>query len=822
MKEILATALDLPPSQRVSWLAGACSGDPELRREIEALLEYSDEDGFIDQPAIADAVAIIDRNDAESLVGQTVGRYRIEELIGEGGVGAVYRAVRDDEDLEHQIALKLLKRGMDSAAILRRFRDERRILARLDHPNIARFLDAGMADDGRPYFVMEYLEGRPIHAYCRQNELTVRERLELFLPVCAAVEFSHRNLVIHRDLKATNILVSEGRVPKLLDYGIAKLLDRDTSDAPTVYTQALDRMLTPDYASPEQLAGEAITTAADVYSLGVLLFELLTDSRPFQRTGMSMVEMARMAAEAEPPKPSSAAPDDRRRQLAGDLDTIVMKAMHPARERRYASAEALADDIRRYLAGRPVHARPETTGYRLRKFVGRNRTAVIAAVFATLLIIAAAFTAVYQSAIAQSKDREARRRFVEIRELASGLLVDLDAALENVPGATAARELLARKVLHYLDGLARTEVRDAALQRDLAGAYERLADVVGGVKASNLGDSGSALESYRKALAIYERVGADLPGDVTLLRDRSRTHSRISDVLALTGAHVAALEEERKALELRLAWEKAAPSDRMAKRAIASSLQELAGDLDRLGRFQEALDNRFRVLNILENLHSSPKPEAGLRSVLGLANRRVGRSLLRLGRGQESLAYTHKAIELEREELAAHPSSTGARSGLAYALVDLGGALVKLDRPLDGLPYLTEALAMRRETAEADPKDWRAASLLASARFQYGRALVRARQFARGIRELRDALALRESVAARNPKNLGARGEVAEAAAALADALAERQQMTEAAELYERASAIYSELRSRGSLTMELGDEPARVEAALRQARARR
>ena len=220
-------------------------------------------------------------------------------------------------------------------------------------------------------------------------------------------------------------------------------------------------------------------------------------------------------------------------------------------------------------------ARPESAGYRLRKFVSRNRAQVTAAVAASVLVIIAAFTAVYQNAVAKSKEREARQRFTEIRELASGLLGDLDGALENLPGATGARELLARKVLHYLDGLARVEVRDASLQRDLANAYERLADIVGGVKASNLGDSTAALESYRKALGIFEKVSSN--------RDRARVHSKISDVLALTGAHVAALDEEQKALALRLAWEKADPVNRLAKRAVASSLQEIAGDLDRLG-----------------------------------------------------------------------------------------------------------------------------------------------------------------------------------------------------------------------------------------------
>ena len=818
MREILGAALEVSPADRTEFLATACGTDHDLRKEIEALLAFSDDEGFIDTPAIAQGVALIDLNDAESMVGRTVGRYRVLQLIGEGGVGAVYRAARADDDYEQQLALKLLKRGMDSAAILRRFRDERRILARLDHPNIARFLDGGIADDGRPYFVMEFLEGTPIHVYCRTHELTVRERLELFLSVCAAVEYSHRNLVIHRDLKASNILVTEDRVPKLLDYGIAKLLDRDTSETPDV-TQAADRMLTPDYASPEQIRGEVITTAADVYSLGVLLYELLADRRPFQLAGLSSVEMHRLITEVDPPKASSVAPPERKAEIAGDLDTVLQKAMHRSADRRYPSAQSFADDIRRYLDGLPVTARPDTFGYRLGKFVRRNRASVAVAALSSVLLFGAAFTAVYQNAVAQSKDREARKRFSEIRELASGLLGDVDAALESLPGSTAARELLARKVLHYLDGLARAEVRDVTLQRDLASAYDRLGDIVGGTKASNLGNTTAALDSYRKALVILNRAGQYAPSDLTLLRARARAYSKLSDVLALTGDHAKAIEHEREALQLRMQWEAAAPDDPAAKRAVAVSLQEIAGDLDRFGRFEEALKNRGRVLEIMEQVAASGVSDNNFRLNLSLAHRHYGRSLARLRRFPEALASMERALAIERDALARNPVRVGNRTAVAYTLFDIGGLLTKMGDAKRALPLLAEAVQMRLELADADPKDWRAASLLASARLQHGRTLIALGRWVEGVTNIRQSLEARKELSARNPKNSGARGEVAEASAALADALAERRLWADALPLYEAASAIYDDMKSKGSLTMELAEEPARVAGALVAAR---
>jgi serine/threonine protein kinase len=282
VKEVLGDALELPKSERAAYLDQVCATDPDLRAEVEGLLEASDDTiDFIETPALAQSDDWL-----SGLIGSHIGPYRIVELLGEGGMGAVYRGIRDQgDDFHQQIAIKLVKRGMDTNAILRRFRAERRILAKLDHPNICKLIDGGVTADGLPYFVMEYLKGTPIQDYCKDRKLSTRERLSLFLQLCSAVEYSHRNLVVHRDLKAKNVLVTDDGVPKLLDFGIAKLLDRDSSSTsdpePTV---AADRLFTPDYASPEQVRGEPITTAADIYSLGVLLYEILTDRRPLQLT----------------------------------------------------------------------------------------------------------------------------------------------------------------------------------------------------------------------------------------------------------------------------------------------------------------------------------------------------------------------------------------------------------------------------------------------------------------------------------------------------------------------------------------------------------
>ena len=393
VEEVFQAALDQAPEERARFLAETCATDAELRDEVEALLaQYEAAGDFLDEPAVesgdlqrAAAEAAHGNGDGDPLVGSRVGAYRIEREIGRGGMGAVYLAQRDDNTFQRRVAIKVIKRGMDTDYILRRFRHERQILAALDHANITRLLDGGATDKGQPYFVMEFIEGQPLYAYCDARRLSIRARLELFCQVCAAVEYAHQNQVIHRDIKPSNILVTAAGTPKLFDFGIAKLLNTELAADTSPQTATAMRMMTVEYASPEQVQGQPVTYLSDVYSLGVLLYELLTGHRPYRFQSRVLHEMARVITEDEPELPSVAVerndtmlslahvdedaqtighlcelrgdtPENLRRTLAGDLDNITLKALRKEPAERYQAAAALRADILRYLEGQAVAA----------------------------------------------------------------------------------------------------------------------------------------------------------------------------------------------------------------------------------------------------------------------------------------------------------------------------------------------------------------------------------------------------------------------------------------------------------------------------------
>ncbi|HYP09769.1 MAG TPA: serine/threonine-protein kinase [Bryobacteraceae bacterium] len=812
IKQVLGDALDLPASKRIAYLDEACAGDPELRAEVDALLEASEDTvDFIETPALAQADDWL-----SGLIGERIGPYRIVELLGEGGMGAVYRGVRDDGDFQQQIAIKLVKRGMDTNAILRRFRAERRILARLDHPNICKLIDGGVTDDGLPYFVMEYLQGTPIQTYCQEHKLNVRERLNLFVQLCGAVEYSHRNLVVHRDLKAKNILVTRDGVPKLLDFGIAKLLDRDSSTNNPDPTVAADRLFTPDYASPEQIRGESITTAADIYSLGVLLYEMLTERRPFHLTGMPHAEMSRIITEQDPAKASSVAPREIARELVGDLDTIINKAMHKSPDRRYGSAQQFAEDLRRHMDGRPVLARGDTVAYRASKFFQRNRTLVLAASLAAIGLFVGGLAAAWQRGVAISKEQEARKRFSDIRELANSFLGELDTELERLPGSTTAREIMARRVLKYLDQLAKDEVNDIALQRELGVAYERLGDVEGGPTVSNLGNTSAALDAYGKAIAIFDKIGKTRPGDAQVVADQMRAYSKMSDVKsAMLSDHQGSLELELRMRAMREEWVKNHPADRSARRTLAANLQSIAGRLDLLGRYEESLGVRRQALGMVEDLHASGPVDSNLRLALALAYKRLGRTLHRTRRYEEAIPNFLKALAIEQQEVQRDPVSVTSRVNLSFTWNDMGFTQVARGDPAKAFECYREALKLREELVRSNPKDVRSASLLATTRLRLGALLAKTGKTEDAVRLMRESLQAREQLAAKDPDNLGARAEVAEASAALADVYLQTRRAPLARDLYERAHGIFAELRGLGKLSADFVGEPDRLAAAL-------
>ncbi|HKP35492.1 MAG TPA: protein kinase [Pyrinomonadaceae bacterium] len=414
---ILADAMECDTGQRGSFVAGTCAGDESLRRDVERLLRYSKPARDFMEESLFEAAAHWYAGNDEPLIGGRIGPYRVTDELGRGGMGAVYRAVRNDDEYQRDVAIKLVKRGMDTDVILRRFRNERQILANLDHQNIARLFDGGTTEDGRPYLVMEYVEGRPIQYYADEHQLSVEARLKLFLSVCEAVDYAHSHNVIHRDLKPGNIFVTNEGIPKLLDFGIAKVLYSDPAAITAETTLTALRGMTPEYASPEQLRGESLTVASDVYSLGVLLYELLTGHRPYPGRHASPYELAQMVCEIDPPKPSTtvtrteklaknngekaqllspeviseardSSPEQLRRALSGDLDRIILMALSKEPERRYKSVVEFAEDIRRHLAGFPILARKDSRVYRAGKFLKRNRGYVLITALVAVICLA--------------------------------------------------------------------------------------------------------------------------------------------------------------------------------------------------------------------------------------------------------------------------------------------------------------------------------------------------------------------------------------------------------------------------------------------------
>ncbi len=692
IERVFQAALEAGASERETIIEKECAGDAELATSVRRLLQQA--------TGAAERLQSIVQRGAAMLTGAGDGPprvdvYRIVEPIGAGGMGSVFRGVRDDGLYEQQVAIKLLKAPLLlDDLFLRRFSDERRILARMDHPNVARLLGGGVTPEGLPYLVMEYVDGKPVDQFCRSHSFGVNDRLKLFLAVCDAVQYAHQNLIVHRDLKPDNILVTSGGVPKLLDFGIAKLIEEDP-DA----TRTGVAMMTLDYASPEQVCGEAITTASDVYALGLLLYELLTDSRAQSLSDRSAAEIVRVICEQLPVRPSVAAA---RRELAGDLDNIVLKAIQKEPARRYASVERMADDIRRYLAGRPVSARPSTVAYRMGKFLRRNLPAVIAAAAGFVVLVAGVYATLRQAAIAE-------RRFGQVRSLASYVVFEFDPALANLPGATPARKLLMQRATAYLDNLSREAKGAPALEMELASAYEKVAAILGSPASPNLGDAAGAIATYRKAIALREQLPArrsrDAENRAVLIAD----YGDLGTLLMETGDGAGAMASYRKAVSQ--GEDLVATSPEAAKK-VAGVYLGYADLIASRGTLTDALDQYRRGVRTL-NEATRRFPQADLRRELGLAYSKTARALQNSGDVKLALEYGQQAFEIREALSRSAPANLEFRRDLWMAHLTLADVLgnpqqFNLDRTGDSLAHYRSALAVAEENAASDPKSYRA------------------------------------------------------------------------------------------------------------------
>jgi len=485
VNELFHAAIEKPAEEWSNFLKQACGDDLQLLTEVESLLSaHQKGDKFIQKLAITDPASLL--SDAEELLisGQQIGSYKIDTEIGRGGMGAVYLASRADELFTKQVAIKLIKRGMDTDDVLRHFRIERQILGNFDHPNIARLLDGGSTDSGLPYFVMEYVEGKSIDQYCDERCLSITHRLELFLQVCAAVSYAHRNLVVHRDLKPSNILITSEGIPKLLDFGIAKILQTESTERSTATGLLL---MTPEYASPEQAQGLPVTTLSDVYSLGVILYELLTGHDPYSLKNRNAIEIARTISETQPQTPSIVVDPDvsktregtrerLQKRLHGDLDNIVLMALRKEPERRYQSVTELADDLKRHLNKIPVIARKSSFQYRTTKFIGRHKVSVAATLIVALLLFGFAI-AMYIQSEKMAMQRDAAEQERDTAQKVSKFLVDIFHSSD--PYQAKGNTITAREVLDHGANKIKGELQDkpevrAALMDTIGQVYLNL------------------------------------------------------------------------------------------------------------------------------------------------------------------------------------------------------------------------------------------------------------------------------------------------------------------------------------------------------------
>jgi len=806
IKEIVSASLDLQEPERSAYVSEQCGEDSDLHGEVQSLIaSYEEAEGFLDKPVIPElpdrAMTLLEQGVAphvaggDARLGQRLGPYRIVELLGSGGMGVVYRAVREDGDFSMNVAIKLVKRGMDSDLILRRFRRERQILARLNHPNIARLLDGGVTHEGLPFFVMEFIAGTPLDDYLRRNKLPLDQRLDMFLAVAAAVGYAHQNLVVHSDLKASNIMISKEGVPKLLDFGIARLVDPETEDQ-TQRTGAF-RAVTPAYASPEHLRGDPVTVASDVYSLGVLFYEMLTGERPFG-VEMRTPQQALAVIESMEPRRASAVSGDG--SVAGDLDNIARKALDREPSRRYATVEQFADDVRRYVEGLPVLARPSTVTYRLSKFIRRHRFQAAAVALLLLSLVAGAATTAWQARQAQLQRERAERRYNDLRRLATSLMYEMDEALVGVPGAIHVRAKLMERSLAYLDSLNRDSATDDTLRAELAAAYEKMGDLQGQQGESNLGNTAAALESYRKALSIREELATRNPRDPKRKQDYADITQRIAGVFKVAGQYREGLDMDQKALRIREQLLEADPANLDLLRSYARNLTTMGGSYSHLGDWTAVLDYRRRALDYHQRLAGLPGATKQDRHGLALANIRMSSIHVKLRGYEAALTYARQALSIESDIEHSNPNNRVDRLALAYAQSSLAYALVESGSANEGIAWYRTSMRIFDEIIAADPADERAESLRATAHARLGLALIAKGEADEALALMRKALQERIAISGANPANIGARAEVAEVYGWLGDVLSAAGKRSDARAAYVEALRIFEQMDRNGQL----------------------
>jgi len=754
VEQLFQEASDLDAAARPAFLAAACRGDERLRHAVGDLLRASTEAAanlLWQEPAMHNEARFLAASDDAT----TLDRYRLLERIGAGGMGVVYKAVRADDEFSKLVAVKIVRDS--DPDMVGRLRQERQILAGLEHPNIARLLDGGTTADGRPFLVMEFVEGLPIDRYVTERQPPLTDLLELFRKICSAVSYAHRNLIVHRDLKPANILVTAEGQPMLLDFGIAKLLDGSAQR-----TRTGAAAMTPEYASPEQVLGAPITTASDIYTLGVLLYELLSGARPYRNTS-SPLELAQ-AIGTEHPQPLSTHAG---RRFDSDLENIVQMALRKEPERRYASAGQFSEDLRLYVAGYPVMARPATRGYRMAKFVGRNKAPVVALVLVLLALVGGMAATAWQARIAN-------QRFNDVRQLAHAVVFVYHDAIEPLPGSTPVRQMLVKDALVYLDKLSR-DSGDASLQRELVETYVKIGNVQGNSYYSNLGDMAGALVSARKAVKAGEPLVAR---DASGLNQRAlaSAYAAEADILYSMNDLAGADGRYRKAVSLAEAAVRKLPPDLDTRRQLAGTLRNW-GDLagaegeSNMGKPEEALARYRRSFDIANGLVKEyPRSLAAKKELYG-SQMALADAETTAGHHAAAEEQTRGALAMIQEISAADPGNASDRVEVANMSTRLAQVLMDNAKPAEAVPLVLAAESIMEAQVKSDPANRMFRRSLAVTELHVVNALRKSGDPAGALAHAQKALALSQQLSAADAQNVEILSDVANCHLKLAQVL---------------------------------------------------